>query len=107
MQDWISNRQNTSYTNPSFVFLKVDKFAVSPTPVETKKSHGGDWQDDNDGWGDDWNQSAADEEKDAKEKRKAELQRKREERKQQRELANKEKRAKSGGAMKLGAVKKT
>lgn len=84
-------------------FLQDDKFAVESSSVQTSDG----WTDGNDGWTDDWNQPVVDDEIDSKEKRKADLQRKRDERKQQRELANKEKRAKSGGALKLGAVKKT
>lgn len=70
------------------------------------------WDDANNsaGWEDDFNSdNVKSEEELKKERKKEELQRKREERKMQRELANKEKKSKpsGGGALKLGAVKKT
>ena len=79
--------------------------------VQSERSVIGWEGDQGDGWnneqGDGWTDGMeGDTKQDSKEKRKLELQKKREERKLQRELTNKQKRTKSSGAMKLGAVKK-
>ena len=84
-------------------------------PSTTNESHSSpslpnEWSSKTDEWGaDDWKdgdgwETGAKKEDDPKEKRKQEFLRKREEKKLQRELANKEKKVKSAGAMKLGAV---
>jgi len=116
--DFLSNEDgwndDTSWDNGSANTQSTHKFASkpfasnSPSSPNAKTSLTENWGDNSEeGWNNDsaWNDGDLDNEK---EKRKQELQKKREERKLQREQQNKEKRTvkTTGGALKLGAVKK-